>query len=68
MKSDFETLNQPYEYVVQIDGNVESRYRLFVDALKAGLQLKQLHPHCDVRVRDANEQSPTAFSQGTGSN
>jgi hypothetical protein len=48
----------PHEYILQVDGKVKAGYRLFVDALKAGLQLKQQYPHSDVKVRDINEQSP----------
>jgi hypothetical protein len=42
---------------------VVKKYQLFVDALKAGLQLKQLHPHSDIKVRDANKQSSSDFMQ-----
>jgi hypothetical protein len=40
-------------YVLQMDGEVKSRHRRFVNALRAGLQLKQMFPHSDVKVRDA---------------
>ena len=39
-------------YILQIDGEVRSAHRRFIDALKAGMQLKQEFPHCDVKVRD----------------
>ena len=42
MNSGVETRNLRYEYYVQIDGKVTAGYRVFADALKAGLLLKQL--------------------------
>ena len=30
-----------------------AHYR-FIDALRAGMQLKQEYPHCDVKVRDSS--------------
>jgi hypothetical protein len=65
MQSGDEAIGLPAEYVVQIDGTVKAGYRLFVDALRAGLQLKQQHPQSDVKVRDANEQSAAELLQGT---
>ena len=57
MNSGVETRNLRYEYYVQIDGKVTAGYRVFADAVKAGLLLKQLSPHSDIKVRDADEQS-----------
>jgi len=65
MKDHNEVLGIPYEYVLQIDGKVKAGYRRFVDALKAGLQLKELHPASDVKVRDVTEQSSAEFMQET---
>jgi hypothetical protein len=56
MNSAVETRNLRYEYYVQIDGKVTAGYRAFADALKAGLLLRQLSPHSDIKVRDADEQ------------
>ena len=39
-------------YVLEIDG--ESAHYRFIDALRAGMQLKQEYPHCDVKVRDSS--------------
>ncbi len=39
-------------YILQIDGEVKSAHRRFIDALKAGMQLKQEFPRSDVKVRD----------------
>ncbi len=43
-------------YILEIDGTVKSVYGLFVDALKAAIQLKQRFPYSNVKVHDANEQ------------
>ena len=63
MNSCGDALGLPSEYILQIDGNVKAKYQLFADALKAGLQLKQLYPHSDIKVRDANDQSASDFMQ-----
>ena len=42
MEGDDEIRGLPCEYVLQIDGKVKSAYRRFVDALRAGLELKQI--------------------------
>jgi hypothetical protein len=57
MESSDEIQSLAYEYVLQIDGKFRSSYRRFVDALRAGLELKQMYPQSDVKVCDANEQS-----------
>ena len=50
---------QPKEgYVVEIDGKFESEYGTLMGALKAGLELRQKFPQSQVKVHDANEQSP----------
>jgi hypothetical protein len=52
-----ELANDPsYErYVVEIDGITKSEYRIFVKALKAGLQLKQELPNSCIKLGDADE-------------
>ena len=45
----------PESYVVEIDGNVRSAYGIFVEALKAGMELKQKFPHSHIRVHDIHE-------------
>jgi hypothetical protein len=54
MKNDLVmTADLPNEcYVLQLNGEVKSEHRLFLDALRAGLQLKQMFPHSDVKVRE----------------
>ena len=55
MKSDIATYGLPLEcYVLQIDGKATSWHRRFVDALRAGLLLKELFPHHDIKVRAPN--------------
>ena len=52
MKIGIATHSLPLEcYVLQIDGQKESEHRLFVDALRAALVLKELFPHRDIKVR-----------------
>jgi hypothetical protein len=45
----------PESYVVEIDGKVRSTYGIFVEALKAGMQLKQTFPHSQIKVHDIDE-------------
>jgi hypothetical protein len=42
-------------FVLQMDGRAKSRYRRFVDALRAGLQLRDQFPQHDIKVRAATE-------------
>jgi hypothetical protein len=63
MEGDDEIRGLRCEYVLQIDGKVKSAYRRFVDALRAGLELKQVYPQSNIKVCDANEQSTTESRQ-----
>jgi|HubBroStandDraft_4_1064222.scaffolds.fasta_scaffold1931691_1 hypothetical protein len=63
MEGDDEIRGLRYEYVLQIDGKFKSAYRRFVDALRAGLELKQVYPQSNIKVCDANEQSTTESRQ-----
>jgi hypothetical protein len=45
---------RPEFYVVEIDGKIRSAYGIFVEALKAGLELKQKFPHSRIKVHDAD--------------
>ncbi len=40
-------------YVVEVDGVRKSEHRIFIEALKRGLELKRQYPHSDVKLRDA---------------
>ena len=48
----------PEFYVVEIDGKIRSAYGIFVEALKAGLELKQKFPHSRIKVHDADHVRP----------
>ena len=40
-------------YVVEVDGIGKSEHRIFIEALKCGLELKRQYPRSDVKLRDA---------------
>jgi hypothetical protein len=44
-------------YVLKIDGQVNSTHRRFMDAVRAGLQLKNEFPQHDIKVRLAQDSS-----------
>jgi hypothetical protein len=48
-------VSAPESYVVEIDGNIRSAYGIFIDALKAGMELKQKFPHSHIKVHDADD-------------
>lgn len=55
----YKSSHQPKEgYFLEIDGKFESEYGAIIRALKAGLELRQKFPQSQVKVRDANEQTP----------
>ena len=43
-------------YVVEIDGIKQSEHRVFIEALKRGLELKR-YPRSNVKLRDANDNA-----------
>ena len=43
----------PLKSSCKIDGKIRSAYGIFVEALKAGLELKQKFPHSQIKVHDA---------------
>ena len=45
----------PEHYVVEIDGKIRSVYEIFIEALKAGMELKQEFPHSRIKVHDLHE-------------
>jgi len=55
MKSGIATHVPDEYYIIQIDGHVKSGHRRFLDALRAGLQLKNQFPQCDIKLRAAAE-------------
>jgi hypothetical protein len=42
-------------YVLKIDGRVNSAHRSFMDAVRAGLRLKDEFPQHDIKVRVAQD-------------
>jgi hypothetical protein len=52
MKNGIATHSAQHEYfVLQIDGRTKSGHRRFIDALRAGLQLKDEFPQRNIKVR-----------------
>jgi hypothetical protein len=45
-------------YVVELDGIAKFEYRVFVNTLSAGLQLKQEFPNNSVKLREADWPAP----------
>jgi hypothetical protein len=45
----------PESYVLEIDGKIEAVYRIFVEALKAGMELKLKFPQSQIKVHDVAE-------------
>ena len=63
MKNDHAADLTDERYLVEVDGLIAAKYRIFVKALKASLQLKQEFPNCSVKLREADEQSVAEFMQ-----
>jgi hypothetical protein len=55
MKSATENAAFSESYVVEIDGKIESVHRIYIEALKAGMELKQKFAHSRIKVHDAAE-------------
>jgi hypothetical protein len=54
-------------YVLRLDGRISSTHRRFVDALRAGLQLKDRFPQHNVKVGVAETKNSTEdVKQHTG--
>jgi mitochondrial fission protein ELM1 len=45
-------------YVVEVDGVKKSEHRIFIDALKCGMELKRCYPRSKVKLRDADDNAP----------
>ncbi len=57
MKTVVENNLLPLEtYVVEIDGRVGSVYAAFIEALKAGMELKQKFPNSRIKVHNIDEE------------
>ena len=50
--------NRDELYIVEVDGIKKSEHRVFVEALKCGMELKIRHPHSKVTLRDADDNAP----------
>jgi hypothetical protein len=46
-------------YVVEVDGVQKSEHRVFVEALKCGMELKVRYSRSKVKLRDADSNAPT---------
>jgi len=44
-------------YILQVNGEVKSEHRRFIDALKLALQLKQMIPQSDVKLVERERRS-----------
>jgi hypothetical protein len=53
--ANFSDVRRHESYVLEIDGKIKSEYEIFVEALKAGLKIKQQFPQSDVKVHNVNE-------------
>jgi hypothetical protein len=42
-------------FVVEIDGEIKSQYGIFLEALKAGMELKRKFPQSQIRVHEADK-------------
>ena len=56
MELDSQDAAAPESYVVEIDGKFGSVYRIYIEALKAGMELKQRFPKCEIKVHDAGNR------------
>jgi mitochondrial fission protein ELM1 len=45
-------------YIVEVDGVKNSEHRIFIEALKYGMELKRCFPRNEVKLRDAGENMP----------
>jgi hypothetical protein len=64
MKSGITMKSLPEEFfVIRVDGHVNSSYRRFADALRAGLLLKDQFPGHDVKVLSSTQKLTRAKDQ-----
>jgi hypothetical protein len=60
MKNGITTHSQLHKcYILRIDGRLNSTHRRFVDAMRAGLQLKDRFPQHDIKVSVAQTGNST---------
>ena len=53
MEADTQNAAFTESYVVEIDGKIRSAYRIYIEAIKAGMELKQKFPHSQIKLQDA---------------
>ncbi len=56
MNNDVAKASLDERYIIEVDGKPKSEYQIFLEALIAGLALKEQFPDSKIRVHDANEQ------------
>ena len=59
---------RPESYVVEIDGKIASAYGIFVEALKAGLELKQSSRIAESRSTKQTMVAPSTKCRSIGEN
>jgi hypothetical protein len=62
MQNDLKSRASHELYVVEMDGLKQSDHRVFIEALKRGLELKRQHPWSNVKLRDASDNAPHAIA------
>ena len=53
MEADTQNAAFTKSYVVEIDGKIRSAYRIYIEAIKAGMELKQKFPNSLIKVHEA---------------
>jgi len=56
MELDTQNASVSESYFVEIDGKIGSVYRIYIEALKAGMALKQRFPERQIKVHDADNR------------
>ena len=51
-------------YVVEVDGADHSEHVYFVEAIKAGLLLREQYPGCKIKVRNNSEVTSAEIAPG----
>ena len=51
--------NRDELYIVEVDGIKKSEHRVFVEALKCGMEFKISHPRSNVKLRDGDNNVPS---------
>ena len=44
-------------YIMEVDGTIKSEHRVFVEALKCGMEFKIRHPRSKVKLRDGDDNA-----------